>query len=63
MTDPVAATEPTPLMVGCRDGCGKQVTESEAMRTNWRWLPISKRWRCPDCGRALDAADKIGVLE
>lgn len=41
-------------MIGCRDECGKQTTESGAAQTGWQFLPIQNRWRCPECWRALE---------
>lgn len=55
MTEPVKPQLPK---LTCRDGCGRETTEMEAQQTAWRWLPISKRYRCPDCGRALDKVAK-----
>jgi rubredoxin len=42
----------------CTDACGRTVADmSEAEAKAWRFLEISKRWRCPACTRELDAAN------
>ena len=45
-------------MVTCRDGCGREVTQAEATRSAWFYLPIQNRWRCPTCWRLLDQLNR-----
>ena len=43
-----------PDMTACRDGCGRSVPDAELLQAGWTFLPISRRWRCPVCWRALE---------
>ena len=48
----------TPEPLRCQDGCGSTVKDtSEAEAKAWTFLTISKRWRCPNCRRALDTVN------
>lgn len=40
-------------LITCRDACGQAVPEDQLLRSGWWHLPISNRWRCPSCRRAL----------
>jgi hypothetical protein len=51
MTSP---SDPPPK-VSCSAGCKREVLLSEAERTGWENLPITGRWRCPQCWRELQA--------
>lgn len=40
--------------IGCTDGCGATVADmNEGFAKAWTLLPITSRWRCPSCARAL----------
>lgn len=46
--------------IGCRGGCGaKQVDGEAAAHAGWRYLEITRGWRCAACDRALTAASGI----
>ena len=40
--------------VGCRDECGRAVPADAIESSGWTFLPIKKRWRSPECARALE---------
>jgi rubredoxin len=43
-----------PQALACQDSCGATVAdEAAALHAGWTFLAISRRWRCPDCWRAL----------
>ena len=44
--------DPRP-QIGCRDQCGRTVSEDQLESSGWELLPIQKRYRCPACWRAL----------
>lgn len=45
--------------INCCDGCGCKVADaSEAEAKAWRFLEISKRYRCPACARELDEVNR-----
>jgi hypothetical protein len=48
-----SSTSGTPTLTACRDGCGRSVTDDELPRSGWTFLAIARRWRCPECVRAL----------
>lgn len=54
-------TPDTRPVIGCRDSCGREVRgfEEDALLVGWHYLDITKNWRCPDCTRALGAAQNI----
>ncbi len=44
--------------IGCAAGCKRSVPdETAASHAGWENLPISTRWRCPDCTRELAAVN------
>lgn len=46
--------------IGCRGGCGgKQPDDEAAARAGWRYLEITKGWRCGSCERALALASTM----
>lgn len=46
--------------IGCRGGCdAKQADEEAAARAGWRYLEITKGWRCGACDHTLVAASTI----
>lgn len=48
--------------IGCSAGCKRDVANlDEALAAGWDSLPISGRWRCPDCTRELIAASDYGT--
>lgn len=47
-----------PDTIACRDGCGRRVIVEEVERSGWTLLPVQNRWRCPECWRALEAANQ-----
>lgn len=49
-------TQVPPMLVTCRDGCGRAVPHTELEHSGWSLLPISLRWRCPACTRELQQA-------
>jgi len=49
------ATVKPPDTTACRDGCGRTVLDDQLLPSGWTFLPISRRWRCPACWRALEA--------
>lgn len=46
--------------VGCRDECGKRIEFDDLLQSGWTHLPISGRWRCPACWRALEQLSDKG---
>lgn len=51
-----------PEPIRCCDGCKREVADmDDALAKAWRFLEISKRWRCPDCARELAAANRPRV--
>lgn len=45
--------------VRCQDGCGRRASsDASAEAQGWLRLPITGRWRCPQCARALDEVNK-----
>ncbi len=62
MTEP--AEKPVEKPIGCTDGCKRRATQEEAEQMAWRFLEISKRWRCPSCARELqEANDRINAQQ
>lgn len=54
-----AVAASTANAIGCTDGCKRTVANmDEALAKAWRFLEISKRWRCPACVRELDVANQ-----
>lgn len=49
------SAEPERGSIGCYDGCGASTTPDAVESSGWTWLPISQRYRCPACWRALNA--------
>lgn len=46
--------------IGCRGGCGaKQPDDDAAALAGWRYLQITKGWRCGPCDRDLVAASSL----
>lgn len=40
--------------IACRDSCGRTTAdEQSASAGGWEYLPIARRWRCPQCWREL----------
>ena len=49
--------QPDPIY--CSAGCKRFVmSEKEAEEKFWDFLPISRRYRCPQCRRELEAINK-----
>lgn len=47
-------------IIGCRGGCGaKQPDDAAAARAGWRYLEITKGWRCGSCERELAQASTM----
>jgi hypothetical protein len=45
-----------PQSIGCSAACKREVTDMDAaLAAGWECLPITGRWRCPDCTRELVA--------
>lgn len=50
--------------ITCRDGCKRSVEDMKAASAaGWQYLDIQKRWRCPECMRALDEANRMFVVK
>jgi hypothetical protein len=48
-----------PQRISCCDGCKRSVADmAEAQQQAWRYLEITKRYRCATCARELDAANQ-----
>ena len=46
---------------GCDDGCGASIEMLPAESPpGWTYLEISRRWRCPECSRALNEVNGYG---
>lgn len=45
--------KPDMTPVSCNDECGRRVPRCELGNEGWEWLPITNRYRCVDCWRAL----------
>lgn len=41
----------------CNDGCKRGVEPEDLSNAGWSWLPITNRYRCVDCWRALREAN------
>lgn len=50
-------------LVSCSDGCKRSLHEDEVLPAGWSYLAISKRWRCPECHRALAAINQANKGE
>ena len=48
--------DPPDTRIGCSDECGAKVEEPAAV--GWTYLVIARRWRCPECCRALEAINE-----
>lgn len=53
----IAAGAIKPDLISCSAGCKRAVEEPE--KVGWEFLPISRRWRCPDCTRELDQVNRF----
>lgn len=43
----------------CSAGCKREAAdEKAASNLGWELLPISQRWRCPECTHALQAVNE-----
>lgn len=56
--------------VGCTDSCGASGVDDPAhadpqavQLRGWQYLPISRRWRCPDCMHTLRLANEKTAQE
>ena len=47
--------------IGCSSGCGRRVEDlDEGLQKGWEFLPITQRYRCPQCYRDLKAVSERG---
>jgi hypothetical protein len=44
-------------MVVCSAGCKSEIPADETSLRGWENLPITGRWRCPQCWRELQAVN------
>jgi len=47
--------------VGCSAGCMRSIPESQTSHAGWENLPITGRWRCPQCWRELQAVNSYNT--
>jgi hypothetical protein len=43
--------------ITCTDSCGRKVLIDAVEQSGWSFLPITRRWRCPQCWRDLQAVN------
>jgi predicted SprT family Zn-dependent metalloprotease len=55
-TTEMKSTQPTKPEVSCAGGCGQKVEEPS--KVGWDLLPITGRYRCGSCTRALRDAGR-----
>lgn len=49
----------TPIpMIGCCDGCGRQVPADQVQASGWELLPIQQRYRCVQCWRGPEGRQR-----
>jgi hypothetical protein len=56
MTEVLGPFSPIGPPASCSGGCGKATANPEL--ASWDYLPISQRWRCWDCTRALQSVGR-----
>jgi len=47
--------------VTCSAGCKREVLLSQVGHAGWENLPITGRWRCPQCWRELQAVNSYNT--
>ena len=56
-------TTPEPAEIGCASGCGRKATPADLSLKGWSLLPISGRYRCPQCWRDLQRVNAPAPAE
>ena len=51
--------------ITCAAGCKREVADMDsAIAASWDYLPITGRWRCPDCtGELVEVNERYAITQ